>query len=397
MGAFDGAEVCELVGIFLLFQISQYYNKLEFGLYRDDGLAVFKKKSGPQMEQIKKHIVEIFKSNDLNISIKCNMKIVNYLDVTLNLIDCTFKPYFKPDNLLTYIHAESNHPPSIIKQIPHSVELRLSTNSSNEKIFQKTTPLYTEALLKSGYKCTLSFQPKTFIPQNKNKNRARNIIWYNPPFGKNVSTNVGKSFLRLIDRHFPKNNKLHKIFNRNTIKVSYSCMPSIKSVINSHNKYILNNHTTANQENCNCLNRNTCPLFNKCLTNNIVYQATVISDNHDNFPNEKSYIGVSETPFKLRYANHVKSFKILKYKNDTELSKQVWKLKDENLNPVVRWKILRQCKAYDPSTKSCKLCLNEKYEILSYKDANLLNKRSEMISKCRHRNRFLLSQFDTGD
>ena len=57
MGAFDSAEVCELVGIFLLFQITQFYNKNDFGLYRDDGLAIFKNISGPHMEKIKKHVV----------------------------------------------------------------------------------------------------------------------------------------------------------------------------------------------------------------------------------------------------------------------------------------------------------------------------------------------------
>ena len=51
MGAYDGAEVCELVDSFLLRQISNKYNKKDFGLYRDDGLPVFKNKSGPQAER----------------------------------------------------------------------------------------------------------------------------------------------------------------------------------------------------------------------------------------------------------------------------------------------------------------------------------------------------------
>nr|XP_047123016.1 uncharacterized protein LOC124806296 [Hydra vulgaris] len=187
IGAFDGAEVCELVGIFLLFEISKFYNKFEVGLYRDDGLAVFRNKSGPQMEKIKKHLSEIFKYNGLRISIQCNMKIVNYLDVTLNLSECTFKPYLKPDNTLNYIHADSNHPPSILKQIPHSVELRLSTNSSTKEIFQQAVPLYNEVLLKSGFKCNLTYNLKAI--STKKRNRARNIIWFNPPFSKNVSTN----------------------------------------------------------------------------------------------------------------------------------------------------------------------------------------------------------------
>ena len=48
------------------------------------------------------------------------MKIVNYLDVLLNLNNSNYKPYHKPDNKILYIH--SNHPPSILKQIPHRLK-----------------------------------------------------------------------------------------------------------------------------------------------------------------------------------------------------------------------------------------------------------------------------------
>ena len=76
-----------------------------------------------------------------------------------------------------------------------------------------------------------------YSPNNKHKNRTRtrNIIWFNPPFSKNVGTNVGRNFLNLIDKHFPASNPLHKIFNRNSVKVSYSCMNNCKSVICKHN------------------------------------------------------------------------------------------------------------------------------------------------------------------
>ena len=56
MGAFDGAEVCELVGIFLLSQLTSTYEKKDIGLYRDDGLAVFENTSGLPAEKIKKRI-----------------------------------------------------------------------------------------------------------------------------------------------------------------------------------------------------------------------------------------------------------------------------------------------------------------------------------------------------
>ena len=122
MGAFDGAEICELVGIFLQHQISNYYNIGNIGLYRDDGLAVFKNTSGPESERIKKKLQSIFKDNGLDLVIECNKKIVDYLDVTLNLNNGTYKPYCKPDNKIQYINIESNHPPNIINQIPKTIE-----------------------------------------------------------------------------------------------------------------------------------------------------------------------------------------------------------------------------------------------------------------------------------
>ena len=70
------------------------------------------------------------------------MKFVNYLDVTFNLNDGTYKPYTKTNNEIKYIQKDSNHPPSFIRQIPVSIESRLSTLSYNEKILQEALPPY---------------------------------------------------------------------------------------------------------------------------------------------------------------------------------------------------------------------------------------------------------------
>ena len=92
MGAYDGVEVCELVGNYLLYELSKLYEKKDIGLYRDDGVAVFKNKRGPESEKIKKSIQAIFWENELKISIQCNLKIVDYLDVTFNLTDSCYRP-----------------------------------------------------------------------------------------------------------------------------------------------------------------------------------------------------------------------------------------------------------------------------------------------------------------
>ena len=72
VGAYDGAEVCELVGIFIRYQLSHKYNKNNIGLRRDDGLAVFKNISGRQAEKIKKHFQNIFGKHNLSSVVKCN-------------------------------------------------------------------------------------------------------------------------------------------------------------------------------------------------------------------------------------------------------------------------------------------------------------------------------------
>jgi hypothetical protein len=134
-------------------------------LYRDDGLAVFKNISRPQSEKIKKDFQKTFQNHGLEIVIECNVKIVNYLDVTLNLTNGTFQPYRKPDNITSYIHTQSNHPPNIIKQVPLAIEKRISNLSANEEIFKAATPFYEDALRKSGYNHTFEYNP---TPPNKN-------------------------------------------------------------------------------------------------------------------------------------------------------------------------------------------------------------------------------------
>ena len=175
-----------------------------------------------------------FRQHGLKLIIKCNLKIVDFLDVTLNLTDSTYKPYHKPNDEICYIHKESNHPPSITKQLPISIESRLSKLSSNEKVFNEAIPIYQDALDKSGYKHQLTIQ-KTSTNGIQRRQRKRNIIWFNPPFSKSVVTKIGETFLGLIDKHFPPHHKLHKLFNRNNVKISYRCMPNVKSIINKHN------------------------------------------------------------------------------------------------------------------------------------------------------------------
>ena len=92
MGAYDGAEVCELVGN-LLSELSKLYEKKDIGLYRDNKMAVFKNKSGPESGKIKKLI--IFRENELKITIQRNLKTADYLDVTFKLTESSYRPFTK--------------------------------------------------------------------------------------------------------------------------------------------------------------------------------------------------------------------------------------------------------------------------------------------------------------
>ena len=239
------------------------------------------------MEKIKKRLQKVFKNNGLNVIIECNMKIVNYLDVTFNLNDGTYRPYQKPDNIIQYIHVESNHPPNIIKQIPKTIEKRLSQLSSSEKIFNESAPFYEDKLHQSGYQQKLKYNPANTETHNK-RNHKRNIIWFNPPFSRNVSTKIGKCFLNLLDKHFPRNHRLHKIFNRNNVKVSYSCTKSMKTLITNHNKNILGKKPSINKSHCNCRNKEACPLNGQCQIGEVVYEST-LSSNQPNYKEKKVF------------------------------------------------------------------------------------------------------------
>ena len=116
--------------------------------------------------------------------------------------------------------------------------------------------------------------------KTRNK-RKRNIIWLNPPCSKNGKTNIGKTFLQLLSKHFPKDHQMYKIFNKNTVKVSYSCMNNISSILSTHNKNILNPKQTS--FGCNCRNKDNCPLDDECLTPNIIYRANIATDNEYKF------------------------------------------------------------------------------------------------------------------
>ena len=223
MGAYnDGADVCEMVGLYLLKKIKDIIPQAFVGSYRDDGLAVVQNSNGPNLERIRKKLHKCFKKENLKIEVMINMSEVNFLDVNLNIATGKIKPFREPNNSLQYIHAESNHPKKITKNLPAMIEKRLRGLSSNKELFDEEKMPYEGALTLSGHNVPLKYtEPNTSSTSSTSKRkRRRKVMWYNPPYSKSVSTIIGREFLNILTRNFPPHHKYHKLFNRNNVKIS---------------------------------------------------------------------------------------------------------------------------------------------------------------------------------
>ena len=166
----------------------------------------------------------------------------NFLDVIFNLKNGSYQPYKKLNDELKYINVLSNHSPQLLKQLLTTISGMLSRNLSIELIFNESKHQDEDALSKSGFKTELTYKDSTAPTTKKMISRNRKIIWFNPLYNQNVSTNIAKIFLKLVGKHFPRTHRLRKIFNRNIIKVSYSCMSKewvpIKWELQSRKRYL---------------------------------------------------------------------------------------------------------------------------------------------------------------
>ena len=166
----------------------------------------------------------------------------------------------------------------------------------------------------------------------KNKTTKRKITRFNTPFSINMATNVSKTFLTLIDKHFPKDTKLSKIFNRNTTKVSYSCLPNVKQTISNNNNRLLRlcKRKELTQDTKLSKNKNSCPLDGKCLTKCVEYKATGTETTSNNQAPHNYRTNRNE--FNTIICLHKSSFKLEHKRTSTTLSDHVWKLKKNKKN-----------------------------------------------------------------
>ena len=195
-------------------------------------------------------------------------------------------------------------------------------------------------------------------------------IWFNPSFSKSVSTNVAKAFLQLVTKHFPRSHKLHKIFNRNIVKVSYSCVSNMSKIIKGHNKKVTSKPPDQRPK-CNCIKKVECPMEGNCLVNDIVYKCDITRP-----LSKKVYLGLAEGEWKSRFYNHKLSFKHKRYSNKTTLSSYMWHLKSvSSETPNLKLSVLRCIPPHWNISKKYLLCLYKKLEIVTYQNQKeLLNR-----------------------
>ena len=163
--------------------------------------------------------------------------------------------------------------------------------------------------------------------------------------------------------------------------------------MNQHNKKVLREMSipvSSNMKTCNCRNDAVCPMNGNCLDKNVLYEGIITCDLPNYKP--KRYKGICSTTWKERFANHNKAFNNIRYQTDSELALEVWKIKQKNNQFNIKWRKVRNFPSYNPESKKCFLCMNEKLEIARHEGDDLLNKRNEIISRCLHRSRFKLKR-----
>ena len=403
MGSYDGAEVCEIIGIYLLHKITDekngVFDKGNVGLYRDDGLSIVRG-SDVERERATKKLIKIFKNQKLKITTESGKTGTDYLNLYLDLKNNCYRQWKKPNNNPIYVNSQSSHPPKCLNQIPIMIEKMISKNSSSKVEFDKVKHEYQTSLKNSGYNHNLSYNPYT--SKKKRKARHREEIFFNPPWGANVKTDIGSRFLKIVDdeRERQKDSPMVYVFSRSVIKFSYGSTRNMKAHIAAHNIKLLNNKEKEDTfRGCNCRVKCDCPLDGQCQTKSVVYKATVTT-NQPRFK-RRTYTGMTEEFFKTRWNRH--NFDIRhKESKGTTLSNYIHKIKDikENLSSTMKenfkwnvsWEIIEKAPSYKPGDKHCKLCIAEKYHILNENENVSLNTRSELLSKCRHKAKFKLSK-----
>ena len=98
MGSFDSAEICELVGLYMLHLSAIFGEKNTVGLYSNDGLAILQNIPSPEAEPIWKKVIKVFKDHGLQFTIKSGLIQMDFLDITFHITSGRYWPYRKPND-----------------------------------------------------------------------------------------------------------------------------------------------------------------------------------------------------------------------------------------------------------------------------------------------------------
>ena len=397
MGSFDSCEATNLVGLFILSKVSEIIPKEKFGIYRDDFLSCVRL-TGRESEKLAQKMKKLFNDEfDLKITVEHNIKTVNFLELTMSLENDSFRPYRKDEKPPVYISKDSDHNPAIQKQLPHMIAKMVSDICSSKEIFEEEKGIYETALKNAGHTGNIQYQEPNLNP--KKRSRKRKVLWFNPPWSSTIKSNVAKDFLRILEEEFPPNSELHHYFNKKKVKVSYSNLPSFKKIVSGHNKKVLHPERVLKELGCNCRTGNECMLEGKCLTHQLIYKGTLKYKKTNHITKEvqditKSYHGLTSTSFKARHSNHLTSFRDPKYRHSTRLSTHIWELKEDGIQDFdLKFSIEKLAPAYKRETQKCLLCLEEKRFIMYKNQEESINKRTEILNKCRHKRSHLLSNW----
>ena len=130
-------------------------------------------------------------------------------------------------------------------------------------------------------------------------------------------------------------------------------------------------------------------------SDNIIYKAEVTETDSEKKQTTEHYVGLCSTTFKERLGNHIQSFKHEKYSDKTSLSTHTWKIKSRGSSYTIKWKIIDKGRPFNPTTKTCSLCIKEKFYIIYKPSIATINKRNEIGAHCRHKTMSLFSKVKT--
>ena len=365
---------------------------MKVGKFRDDGIAI-SWLTQRETENAVKKLCQIYQGHGLKLDVQSNITVVvNYLDINLDLNTGLHAPYMKPGDMKNYVNKLSNHPPAVLKNIPKNINDRLCRLSSNQEIFNSAIPPYQEALVRAGYDYQLTFyqQNNNHTNSKKNRTRPRKCVYFNPPYSKNVKTNIIAEFIKLV-KNFPKNNPLAKMINTNTIKASYRTVPNMARQVSRKNGRVLKQTAAPPPPTCNCqrARKPNCPVPGKCTMRDVCYKCEVVRDDNHHC---ETYTGQTSRPIKKRIGEHLgDARRFTPNKSEgSRLSHYIGNFIFNDIPHTLNWSILAQKRHFSPVENFCMLCNVEKGFILYHPEFSSLNLRNELYGFCFHKEKYLL-------